>query len=100
MTDRPGGDDEEVQTFVYDHEESPSAAVVSAVAAVQGEDATTLPTLYDVVDGDRLNDVLRSNDPVEGSQPIRIEFRYAGCAVAVDCHGRISVEDLGSGDAD
>jgi hypothetical protein len=94
MTDRPGGDDEEVQTFVYDHEESPSAAVVSAVAAVQREDATTLPTLYDVVDGDR------SNDPVEGSQPIRIEFRYAGCAVAVDCHGRISVEDLGSGDAD
>jgi len=47
-----------------------------------------------------LNDVLRSNDPVEGSQPIRIEFRYAGCAVAVDRHGRISVEDLGSGDAD
>ncbi|WP_205596774.1 HalOD1 output domain-containing protein [Halostella salina] len=56
-------------------DESPSAAVVRAVAEVDGVDETELPTLQDAVDADALDDIAEDG--------VRVEFTYAGHDVVV-----------------
>ena len=90
MSDRDS--DDSGRKFTYGPNENPSTAIVSAVATVRGEDPDDLPALYDVVDGDRLDEIVRSDDPLPDARPVSVSFRYANCDVRVNAHGRIVVE--------
>ncbi|WP_312910485.1 HalOD1 output domain-containing protein [Natronosalvus caseinilyticus] len=57
--------------------ESPTLAVVQAVAAAAGRQPEDLEPLYDFVDGDALNEVL------EGGDDVRVRFEFAGFDVDV-----------------
>jgi len=84
--------------FTFDPDEQPSTAVTEAVAEVRDRDQDELPPLYDTIDGDRLDDVVRSDEPLQAGEPIRVRFRYAGCEITVTSHGAITVSELESGD--
>ncbi len=84
--------------FTFDPDEQPSTAVTEAVAEIRDCDQDELPPLYDAIDGDRLDDVVRSDEPLQAGEPIRVRFRYAGCEVTVTSHGTITVSELESDD--
>lgn len=75
------------QTFRASTSEPIVVSIVRAVAACTNEPATELTPLYDVVDVDALEALLRRGDP-------RVEFTYEGCAVTVSPE-RIRVEPRG-----
>ena len=84
--------DDSGRKFTHEPGEHPSTAIVSAVATVLGAEPDDLPALYDVVDGDQLDEIVRSDDPLPDTRPVSVSFRYAGCDVTVNAHGRIVVE--------
>lgn len=86
--------------FTFDPGERPSTAVTEAVAEALDREQDELPPLYDAIDGDRLDDVVRSDDPLPAGEPIRVRFRYAGCMVTVTSHGAIIVSEVDSDDDD
>jgi hypothetical protein len=68
---------------------SPAAAVVEAVAEESDCDPAELATLYRVIDPDALEAFL---DPRSGTEADRrVEFDYAGYAVAVTDDGLVEV---------
>lgn len=71
---------------------APSTAVVEAVADVVGREPETLPTLYDVVETDGLDELLRSGDPeLDGPS---VTFWYADTLVTVYSDGVVVVRDI------
>ncbi|MWV64819.1 hypothetical protein GRS48_08285 [Halorubrum sp. JWXQ-INN 858] len=75
------------------HAESPSQAVVEAVAEREGVDPTDLTVpLYDAVDPEALDAVvqeaLKYDDP-----SFRIEFRYYGYTISVSADGSVEVSE-------
>ena len=69
-------------------EQSASEAVTEVVAVATNTSPTDLPPLYDSIDPDALNDVVRSLGD-EG----RVVFPYFGCTVAVNGDGNLEVYD-------
>ena len=67
-----------------------STAVVDAVTAETGTDATTLPPLYDVIDPDALDALFQGRD---GGA---VSFDYAGDAVTVRAGTTISLRQVES----
>lgn len=61
-------------------DESPSSAIVRAVASVRDQDPLSLEPLYDVLDPDALDSLV----VLEASTDVTLSFRYAGCMVWVD----------------
>jgi len=84
--------------FTFDPDERPSTALTEAVAEVLDRDQDELPPLYDAIDGDRLDDVVRSDEPLQAGEPIRVRFRYAKCKIIVTSHGAITVSEVESDD--
>jgi len=82
--------------FTFGPDEQPSMVVTAAVADVLDRDQDELPPLYDAIDGDRLDDVVRSDEPLQAGEPIRVRFRYAGCEIIVTSHGEIAVSEVES----
>lgn len=72
--------------------DSPSSAVVRAVADVTGREVTSIRPLYDAIDPDALDRFLTHGKP--GARPRTISFRFERCKVTVDAEGRIDVERL------
>jgi hypothetical protein len=66
----------------------PTIAVVEAVAAAEGCDPLDLPSLYDVVDTDAVDELVSDPD-----RPIKIAFDYAGHSVSVSSWGGVVVSD-------
>jgi len=73
--------------FDYRDAESPSTAVVDAVALATGRDPLDLPILEDVLDTDAL-DVLVTHS---AAATTRVSFTYGGVDVVVDSAGGIVV---------
>ncbi|MCU4741951.1 hypothetical protein OB955_20615 [Halobacteria archaeon AArc-m2/3/4] len=81
----------------YDDEdyEPVSTALLMAVSAVLGVEATDLEALHECVDPDALNDIFvhwRGDEPRVGDGSIA--FRFAHCAVVVHADGEIVIEPL------
>ncbi|GAA0675502.1 HalOD1 output domain-containing protein [Natronoarchaeum mannanilyticum] len=94
-----GSDDRDTgRRFTFDPDEQPSTVVTEAVAEVRDLEQDELPPLYDAIDGDRLDDVVRSDDPLPAGEPVRVRFRYAGCEITVTSHGAITVSEVDSDD--
>ncbi|HMB51414.1 MAG TPA: HalOD1 output domain-containing protein [Natronoarchaeum rubrum] len=86
--------------FTFDPGQQPSAAVIAAVAEVRNREQDELPPLYSTIDGDRLDDVVQSDDPLPAGEPVRVQFTYANCEITVTSHGAITVSEAGSTDDD
>ncbi|WP_144060755.1 HalOD1 output domain-containing protein [Salinarchaeum sp. Harcht-Bsk1] len=66
----------------------PSVRVVEAVAEATGCDPAALPTLYDAVDVDALNQLLRN---VDADETLSIRIEYAERIVEIEAGGPIRV---------
>ncbi|ELZ23898.1 hypothetical protein C477_01840 [Haloterrigena salina JCM 13891] len=70
-----------------DDRRPPSERVVEAVATASGTSPLDFePTLYDAVDPEALDSLVRS-----GSDELRIRFRYGGHSVLITGNGRVDV---------
>lgn len=85
MTSAPQRDESAAQ--------SPSEAVVEALADAKGVDPLELDPLYEVIDPDAL-DALFDGAAADGRRQGRIEFRTAGYRVEVTSTGRVHVTSL------
>ncbi|MFB6164739.1 MAG: HalOD1 output domain-containing protein [Haloarculaceae archaeon] len=74
-----------------DGRDSPSEAVVRAVAAVSDRRPDALEPLYDAVDPDALDALCASTPDDTARDALTVEFRYGGYDVAVDGDGSILV---------
>ena len=83
--------EEEPHRFTFDPDERASTAVTEAVADVLECDQRDLPRLYESVDGDSLDSIVSSEEPLPARRPVIVSFHYAGCEVTVTSHGRIVV---------
>ncbi|RBI63912.1 hypothetical protein DMJ13_05230 [halophilic archaeon] len=68
-------------------EEPVSRTVVQTVAERNDASVTELPPLYDSVDPDALNALVR-----RGGDDLRITFRFAGRQIVVDGDGTVTVD--------
>lgn len=82
-----------VEVTIADHE-SAVAAVIRAVAAVEGVRQVDLPPLGDAIEPDALNRAVRSS--WEGGC---VTFSYAGYAIAAHATGEVAVYDGGASGA-
>ncbi|QSW98336.1 HalOD1 output domain-containing protein [Haloterrigena alkaliphila] len=75
------------QTHPPDDRRAPSERVVEAVATASGTSPLDFePTLYDVVDPEALDALVRS-----GTENVRIQFRYGDRSVVVTGTGHVEV---------
>jgi hypothetical protein len=65
-------------------DESISTAVVRAVGAVEGRDATSLPALADVLDPDALDALFGARSEGTPRSGARLTFVYSKCRITVD----------------
>lgn len=80
-------------TFDWTGGESPSQAVVQAVARVSGDDPTAVDPLYDVIDPDSLNALFAGNRGFGNDTSGSVTFSYSGYEVVVEANGRGHVRD-------
>lgn len=88
----PDGSRNEVVRDSYDWDSvSPAAAVIETVGMALDADPLTFDELYDYVDPDALNAVVRSAEPdIQGPT---FSFEYAGRWVTVHSSGTVVVQD-------
>jgi hypothetical protein len=72
-------------------EESAATTVVEAVADETGRAPSDLPTLYDVVDPDALNQLV-DRTRLDREPNVTVTFAMAGCRVEVTDTGAVAVE--------
>lgn len=71
-------------------DESPSTAVVEAVAERRGVETTELPQkLYDVIDPDSLDSLFAAGKTTGGT----VTFTYCGYTVTVTADGGVDLDD-------
>jgi len=72
---------------------SQTQRIAEAVADAEGVDVVTLdPPLFEVLDGDLLDGLIRSNELSETDATLHVSFEYHGYTVQVAADGRVSVE--------
>lgn len=72
--------------------ESPSLAVIEAVADREGVDPTDLDrSLFEVIDPDALDAVIRSDAGGRAPSPLRVTFHYHGYEVTVSSDGQVEL---------
>ena len=81
-------------TYPLSSDELPSEAVLKAISIATDRSVLEMDPLYDAVDPDALDVVLRDRN-ADDRRP-RVSFIYAGCRVNVES-GKIHVERLGNG---
>lgn len=72
-------------------DEQISDVVIEALAAANGTDPCDLPKLYEVIDLDALDRLVR-RDGDRQHTGVRVEFVVAGCDVTVEADGRVVVQ--------
>lgn len=76
----------------YDFEETaPAMAVVQTLADATGEQPTEIESLFDHVDPDALNSLLRSSNSSNPDEPTTVSFTVSDRHVNVGCDGFIVV---------
>lgn len=74
--------------YTVNEEETILEGIVTAVGAIENEDLTDLPALYDVIDPDYIESLFET-----GPEDLRITFQYAGYDIAVNGNRRIAVAE-------
>lgn len=69
----------------------PSTAVIETVAVALDQEPTATQPLYEAVDPDALNTLIRSADPGSAGDDITVTFRFAGLSVTVHGSGSVVV---------
>lgn len=73
-------------------EVSPSESVIESVAAREGVDPMELDVpLYDAVDPDALDALVRTGNDEQNRPPIQVSFTYHGYDVTVSSDGLVQV---------
>jgi hypothetical protein len=82
--------DERTYTIQYDEwtDQSPSVAVVKAVAAVTGDDPTAIEPLTETINPDAMDRLIETED---SRGTLSITFGYSGCVVTAEANGDITV---------
>lgn len=70
--------------------DSPSAAVIQAVANASDEDPREMEPLYDAIDPDALDALVRSAEDHGGTE-LTLEFSYNDCWVRLGDDGELTV---------
>lgn len=71
---------------------SPSLAVVETIASREDVDSAELDVpLYEAIDPDALDALLRNTADARGGGPVRIDFTYCGYRVTVASDGSVQV---------
>jgi hypothetical protein len=78
------------ERFEWDRSEQPSTAIVNAVAATTGRDASALPPLRDHIDTEALNSLLTLGTDSDDGR-LSLSFDYEGVSITVDTRGGIDV---------
>jgi hypothetical protein len=81
----------EVLRSAYNTEDTPTAAVLLAVSAVEGVRPTEMEPIYESVDPGALNTLLEGPAVIGDAGTISIEFRYLGYRVRVRNSGSITI---------
>ena len=72
---------------------SPTQRVAEAVADAEGVEPVALdPPLFDVLDGDRLDGLIRSNERSETDATLHVSFEYHGYTVQIAADGRVTLD--------
>lgn len=71
--------------------DSPSTAVIEAVAAATNHDPTDMSPLYDHIDPDAL-DLLMTSQAADRANAITVAFIYENVAVRIDSRGWVAVQ--------
>lgn len=101
MSERPAGDPrgrgaDEVVRSQYDWESiTPSTAVVETVAAATNREQSELGTLYDFLDPDALNTLIRQGGSAGILTNTTVSFTFEGQRVSIHRTGEIVVEPAG-----
>jgi|AntDeeMetagen134_2_1112570.scaffolds.fasta_scaffold00084_32 hypothetical protein len=84
---------EDTYRAFYDADrESPSTAIVSAVAAVSDTDPLDMDPLHTTVDTDALNSLITPHRAPVGDS--HVTFEYCGCEVTASSYGGLKVRPL------
>lgn len=83
-----GQDANAVVSFDWTTFNSPSTAVITAVAEEDDVDPVAIEPLYEVVDPDMLDNIVNRTIYPRGSPNARIEFTYRDYQVLVKANGR------------
>lgn len=75
-------------TFDWTEFDSPSTAVITAVATNSDEDPTTIEPLNDVLDPDSLNSFLAVQGSAQHAPNESVEFEYQGYWIVIKANGQ------------
>lgn len=78
----PAGQESELR-YRLGGDETPSSAVVRAVASLTNTPALELEPLYDVLDPDHLDGICGGGDDETGIETCSLTFAFNGCLVTV-----------------
>ena len=70
---------------------APSTAVIETVAIASDCEPTTLDSLYEIIDPDALDTIVRSNRPHAMDDEIVVSFSFAGHEVTVHSTGSVVI---------
>lgn len=90
-TTRNGRDAQRTIEREWDDETPPSTALVWAVADARAVDPTDLPPLYDIVDADALDALVRDQD-------VTMTVEYQGFRATIHGDGRLELLDCRDGE--
>lgn len=86
-------DDESAFRAIYSHDvESPSYAIVNAVAAASDTDPLDMDPLHTTVDTDALESLIAPRRAAVGD--LDITFEYHGCEVTVSSYGSLKIKPV------
>lgn len=98
--DDPPDDDAGDLTRRFDSQtETPTTAVLEAIEAHSGIDATELPPLSERVSPDALNEFIQQTPASPASEALRVEFAYANYWVTVRSDNHVTVQTHQTDDA-
>lgn len=94
----PVEEDGVVRTRVDWSSRSPSGAVVETVAVAADREPTDLAPLYERVDPDALDSLLRANGSATDRDGVSVSFVYSNHLVSADATGEVVVRPVESGE--
>lgn len=85
--------DGSAHVYHLDPDEPPCVAVVSAVAAVDGQEPIAMAPLHGAVDSDALDRLVSGPGAGRGLDRFRVTFEYLGYTVTIDPPDRVVVSE-------
>lgn len=96
MSDDSALEQDPLQTVEWQKPDSPSAAVIREVSDLWGADPIEMDPLYNHVDPDALDRLLKSNGPRQAGNDVKVEFQYQDYRIILHAHGKGYVYEQGA----